>query len=428
MTNTINTTSQDGQKFQMSHVFNDYLQALLAIEEAKSDVSQKQVLAVLLARDAVHAELMLKATRIPPDEVSKLMELDRRLKAQANKIVKAGQLKDWRSSIHPPAEAWWWFLEQDEPDPWNRFDTIWDGLTTINLTAVVSFLTMFSSQFIVSGLDLLTTFGLVGNGAVALLVFGSLTQSGREKLKQLLHQLKLPARYCSEVSFGISAFLLLGAICLQNSLPQLANYYYQRGVKSFAKAEFTEAKNELKQAIAFNSGNFDAHLLLGKTYENLENLTNARTEYMQALPGNNAETYNNLGRLYLGDRDYLTAESFFLRGLDLVKADNFATRYSLLTNLGWVQVEQNRHAEAQRSLVRAIALNQKQPSNQQRWEANCIFAKVLEIQKDRKSAIAQSTTCVNNASSYTTFDYRWVILARRRLESVRTEGVNLKQK
>ncbi|MBD2358365.1 hypothetical protein H6G41_27775 [Tolypothrix sp. FACHB-123] len=425
MTNIVDKTSQNGHNLQISHVLNDYLQA---IEELKSDVSAQQALAVLLARDAVHAELMLKVTRIPPDEVTKLMELDRRLKAQANKIIKAGQLKDWRSSIHPPAEAWWWFLEQDEPDLWNRFDAIWDGLTTINLTAVVSFLTMFSSQFIVSGLDLLTTFGLVGNGAVALLVFGSLTQSGREKLKKLLHQLKLPERYCSEVSFGISALLLLGAIYLQNSLPQLGKYYYQLGLQSFAKAEFTEAKKDLKQAIAFDSGNFDAHLLLGKTYENLENLPNARTHYMQALPGNNAETYNNLGRLYLGDRDYLTAESFFLRGLDLVKADNFATRYSLLTNLGWVQVEQNRHPEARKNLVSAIALNQKQPSNQQRWEANCIFAKVLEIQKDRKSAIAQSTTCVNHAASYTTFDYRWVILARRRLENITTAEANFKHK
>ncbi|MBD6619765.1 hypothetical protein FNW02_29120 [Komarekiella sp. 'clone 1'] len=251
MTNIVDKTSQD------THVLNEYLQALLAIEEAKSDVSPKQVLAVLLARDAVHAELMLKVTRIPPDEVTKVMELDRRLRNQANQIVKAGQLKDWRSSIHPPAEAWWWFLEADEPDPWNRFDAVWDGLTTINLTAVVSFLTMFSSQFIISGLDLLTTFGLVGNGAMpaagcayALLVFGSLTQSGREKLQKLLHQLKLPARYCSEVSFGISAFLLLGAIYLQNSLPQLANYYYQRGLRSFAKAEFTEAKKDLKQAMS----------------------------------------------------------------------------------------------------------------------------------------------------------------------------------
>ncbi|MBD2346974.1 tetratricopeptide repeat protein [Anabaena subtropica] len=422
MTNVVNTTSQD------SHVLNDYLQALLAIEETKSDLSPQQILAVLLARDAVHAELMLKVAQIPPDEVTKLMELDRRLKAQVNKIVKAGQLKDWRSSIHPPKEAWWWFLESDEPDPWTRFDAIWDGLTTINLTAVVSFLANFSSQFIVSGLDLLTTFGLVGNGAIALLVFGSLTQSGREKLQKLLHQLKLPERYCSEVSFGISALLLLGAIYLQNSLPQLGQYYYQLGLQSFTKAEFTEAKKNLKQAIAFDSGNFDAHLLLGKTFENLENLPNARTHYMQALPGKNAETYNNLGRLYLGDEDYLTAESFFLRGLDLVKADNFPIRYSLLTNLGWVEIEQNRYSQARKNLVSAIALNQKQPSNQQRWEANCIFAKVLEIQKDSKGAIAQSTTCVNNASSYTTFDYRWAILARRRLEGVGTEGGNFKQK
>ncbi|WP_414542404.1 tetratricopeptide repeat protein [Nostoc sp. CCY0012] len=418
----------DTQKLQISHVLNEYLQALLGIEEAKSDVSEQQVLAVLLTRDAVHAELMSKANPIPPDEVTKLMELDRRLKVQAHKIVKVGQLQDWCSSIHPPKEAWWWFLESDEPDPWTRFDAIWDGLTTINLTAVVSFLATFSSQFIVSGLDLLTTFGLVGNGAIALLVFGSLTQSGREKLQKLLHQLKLPERYCSEVSFGISALLLLGAIYLQNSLPQLGKYYYQLGLQSFSKAEFTQAKKDLKQAIAFDSGNFDAHLLLGKTFENLENLPNARTHYMQALPGNNAETYNNLGRLYLGDEDYLTAESFFLRGLDLVKADNFPIRYSLLTNLGWVEIEQNRHGEAGRNLVNAIALNEKQPTHQQRWEANCIFAKVLEIQKDSKGAIAQSTTCVNNASSYTTFDYRWAILARRRLESVGTEGVNFQQK
>ncbi|MGJ5632406.1 hypothetical protein [Nostoc sp. CALU 1950] len=33
-------------------------------------------------------------------------------------------------------------------------------------------------------------------------------------------------------------------------------------------------------------------------------------------------------------------------------------------------------------------------------------------------AIAQSTTCVNNAASYATFDYRWAIaiVRRRRLE------------
>ncbi|MEA5574313.1 hypothetical protein [Calothrix sp. UHCC 0171] len=88
-----------------------------------------------------------------------------------------------------------------------------------------------------------------------------------------------------------------------------------RGVKGFTSDN--KAKKDLKQAIAFDSGNFDAHLLLSKTYENLENLPNARTHYMQALPGKNAETYNNLGRLYLGDQDYLMAESFFLRGLDL---------------------------------------------------------------------------------------------------------------
>ncbi|MEA5506285.1 hypothetical protein VB735_24875 [Halotia wernerae UHCC 0503] len=54
----------------------------------------------------------------------------------------------------------------------------------------------------------------------------------------------------------------------------------------------------------------------------------------------------------LDDQNYLTAESFFLRGLNLVKADNFEIRYSLLKNLGWVQVEQNRHREAHRNLVR----------------------------------------------------------------------------
>ncbi|MGF1936019.1 MAG: hypothetical protein RM347_016810 [Nostoc sp. ChiQUE02] len=36
--------------------------------------------------------------------------------------------------------------------------------------------------------------------------------------------------------------------------------------------------------------------------------------------------------------------------------------------------------------------------------------------RDCTKAIAQSTTCVSNAASYTRFDYRWAIVARRRLE------------
>lgn len=105
-----------------------YNQALNDLEQAKPQPSDQQVLAVLLARDAVEQALSTK-TRTASASITHLIQLDERLQAQARTIA-AVDLARWRDSLHPPESAWWWFLEPPKrTTPWNNLDWLWNSLT-----------------------------------------------------------------------------------------------------------------------------------------------------------------------------------------------------------------------------------------------------------------------------------------------------------
>jgi len=117
------------------------------------------------------------------------------------------------------------------------------------LAAFASYLTALTAKFAVGGFDLLKSFGLIGNGTVAVLILTSLTQSGRKVLIKLLERLKVPAKYHSEVSFAASAVLLVSAITLQSNLHHIGQYYYTQGSQNFADRRFITAEKQLRQAL-----------------------------------------------------------------------------------------------------------------------------------------------------------------------------------
>ena len=105
------------------------------------------------------------------------------------------------------------------------------------LAAFASYMTAFTAKFAVGGFDLLKSFGLVGNGTVAVLILSSLTQSGQQVLAKLLTRLKVPPKYYSEVSFGASLLLLLSAMGVQASLPHIGQFYYTQGETNFYRSQ-----------------------------------------------------------------------------------------------------------------------------------------------------------------------------------------------
>ncbi|UBF28845.1 hypothetical protein K9N68_13960 [Kovacikia minuta CCNUW1] len=78
-----------------------------------------------------------------------------------------------------------------------------------------------------------------------------------------------------------------------------------------------------------------------------------------------------------------------------------------------------RYEEAQKQLAEAISLNSKQPTKNKRWDANCVLAEVFDALKNKKAALKEAQTCIAKAAFYTTFDYRWGILARQRVEAAK---------
>src|SRR5688572_21923173 len=113
----------------LSQSLERYLATLTALEEAQPQPSGTQILDVLKARDEIHSALAAKA-QDPPEDLIKLLQLDSRLKQQTARISQVAKLADWRASLQPPAQAWWWFLEAPS-SRWDRFDWLWTALTIL---------------------------------------------------------------------------------------------------------------------------------------------------------------------------------------------------------------------------------------------------------------------------------------------------------
>lgn len=127
-------------------VFKRYASAIAALAESAPRPTIQQILAVLTARDAIHA-MVLDKNQEATDYLLGISQLDKQLKEQGKLIAKSKELADLRSLLNPPLEAWWWFLD-DVPDSfWNRFDWLWSALTipwlAVNLSLVVDISTRF---------------------------------------------------------------------------------------------------------------------------------------------------------------------------------------------------------------------------------------------------------------------------------------------
>ena len=137
----------------------DYASLLNAIEQATPSPSFEQMLEVLVARDTVEA-LRLTTVSATGQSLAALVQLDRRLKAQAQAWIPIAQLGDCRQTMQPPESAWWWHLAPPPPpEPWlSRFDWFWNLLTVGCLVITGTFATSTARAFSTSGFDLLTTF------------------------------------------------------------------------------------------------------------------------------------------------------------------------------------------------------------------------------------------------------------------------------
>jgi tetratricopeptide (TPR) repeat protein len=385
-----------------------YDMTLTALEAgAATHPSPQQVIDVLMARDEVYAA---RTTKTPTDKESLMMvvSLDERLKKQRELITKLVKLADWRAIVHPPVEAWWWFLEPPT-NQWDKFDWLWSAGSVTLLTASLSLVVDISSRFLTGVPDTLGAFTITTQSVLTLLAAGgALTKTGQETIERLLISLNIPKHFQNEVKFGFALLLFLCLFSFRFSLPKIAIFYYNQGEQNYKANRLASAQSNYSRAIKLNPEDLKTHYELGQIYERLQDFDRARAEYQIAVQGDFGKGYNNLARLYILDKKY-TAAIALLKEAQLQTKDNQdeELQYGLLKNLGWALLEQKGYEDAEDNLRQAINLASD------RAPAYCLMAQIRERQNDKEKALLEWKKCTQYSTYYNADEYLWIIMAQQ---------------
>jgi Flp pilus assembly protein TadD len=211
---------------------------------------------------------------------------------------------------------------------------------------------------------------------------------------------------CREIIFplGFALTVLLGFIGFRWGTSQMAIAYHERGVTHQVANELYLAQVDLERALSLKPDYPEAHFHLGRNYELLGDMKQARIAYEKAKKGKLPEAYSNLARLDILKGNYSRAVPLLKEGLKLTQNDT--VKYSFLKNLGWAYLGQKRYLQARAYLQKAIKLNKEKAS------AYCLLAQVLEAEGEPTKALASWESCRRYASRTHPDEKQWLREAR----------------
>jgi tetratricopeptide (TPR) repeat protein len=145
---------------------------------------------------------------------------------------------------------------------------------------------------------------------------------------------------------------------IQVEAGQRFDYYRLRGSLNFNVGDWQQAETDVKQALAIDPENPNAHLQYGQLLWRMERRPEARREYESALKleANNRFALSSLGFLAREMNDAKAAEGYFQR---LAKA--YPDDYTPYLALGDLYTAQRNFGPAQTNYERAYKLNAKHP-------------------------------------------------------------------
>jgi tetratricopeptide (TPR) repeat protein len=239
-------------------------------------------------------------------------------------------------------------------------------------------------------------------------------------------RLNVSEQYWHELGAGFSFLLLLGAIGLRQSLPQIASLYSDWGFKHYKHGDWGTAEEDYKRALKLNADDDQTSFRLGLLYEELQDSDKARSNYRLAARAGIPEAINNLSRLNLLDNKPALATPLLLKSLEDEKLPA-ETRYALLKNLGWARLLQNDYSDAESYLKDAIDLQKTaklaEKANDPKNDTTlaiaspyCLLALVKEAQGNKKAALPAWETCNANHNPYITEETNWAVIARKKLK------------
>jgi tetratricopeptide (TPR) repeat protein len=412
---------------QLDTTLERYEAALQSLKETGKTIEVEEALIILNTRDAVQIALKEQKS-IPTSRLQKVIELDAILREKApliSKVINAKtdkQFAEWRESVQPSTEAWWWKLETIvPPHPWEKLDWLWKSLSVIGWTANLSLLVNIATRFLSgSGVELLGVAAVTLPSILALLQASSeLTKAGEEGFEKLLEKLKIPKHYQQEAKLASTGIMFAILISFWFALPSVSKIYNSNGLKNYRKGDLGSAEKDYQRAISLDEDNIEAHYNLGNLYEDWLEFDKAKKQYQVAVADELPQAYNNLGRLYIQEKKYPQAAVLLAKGLVLAEEKNSTPeiKYSLFKNLGWARLQQGRYEEAQQTLQAAISIagnpNAKNYiSNPD--AAHCLLAQALEKLK-QSTALEEWRQCSQFGSRFDVDEDTWLYLAKEKL-------------
>lgn len=355
----------------LESVIERYDAAIATLESAGKKLSSEQILEVLIARDAVQAEIADKTRPNPGHLIRKVNELDKRVKQHAESIDWSEPLTDLQSIFNPPKKDWWWLLDPITPKNWrDRYDWAWRFISLILLTISLSVVVNISNRFLSGGPDEGVLAIIVPSVLTLLAGGGALTRPGQEGIEYILTSLKLGKHWWDEIICGVSGLLLVFMVFFWFSLPCISGYYEHLGDKAYCEGQLAsteEAKNNdctpqldsaekrYSRAIILNPENIKAHYKLGKIYAELQDFDNAVAQYKIATKSRilKLKAYNNLARLYLQEKDYTKADKWLGKCLEQAQ-DNQKKQCTTIVALIQTYIDDKQYAKADNWLWKAV--------------------------------------------------------------------------
>ena len=392
-----------------------------------TDALITQSLEVMTARDEIDT-ILKTSNRLTTDTLTTIAALDEQLKNQGNTIAPCLKTIDWQTVLNTTEKGWWWSVQPHNTNSWWAKDWIWNAVSLGCITVSIGLFGDISTRFLKGGPD---TFGAIAVSAqsIGTLVTASsaLTIAGKDTNKRFLQQIKIPEQYWRPFGAGCSVGLLAIAGFTRTSLPQVANLYSDWGFQKFTQGEWGTAEELYKRAIELNPDSEQTSFRLGLLYEELQDLTPARSNYNTAARAGMTSAINNLSRLNLRDNKPESATPLLLKSLE--KTDKLApeTHYALLKNLGWARFLQGDLGDAEEKLQQAIALQKTSKLTEKNDNPKsetaipiaspaCLLAQVKTAQKDTPAALKFWETCNADANPYIPEEDRWSITARKQLK------------
>lgn len=417
----------------LSELLNQYESGLGGLVRAPS-VSETQVLEVLLTRDSIQSALR----DCLPDaaDLRRLDTLDVQLKKAEGRIQSIQNLQRWRSLKTPDGSfepsAWWWPIP---PKPKPTRDWLWGAASVIFLSVSASLILNTASRFWSGGIASAGTLAVVSQTVLTLIAGkGALTQSGRQGWEDFLKQRDIPQQHWQRWSCVAAGgvFLVVGGI--HQSLPRVAISYNDAGWAHYQAKQLGSALHDFQTALSLRPDYLEAQFNSGLVYEDLQQYDLAQASY-QLVVSSDAETmplevwlsaHNNLARLHLlagNEREAapLLTKAMGRLDVDVVEEDTAIAEvnYSLLKNLGWVRLNQERYLEAQTQLEDAIDFdktvlqvlaNRKSDGSVTpgRAAAYCLLAQVADAQKQAAKAEAAWEECRVRANFGNADEDAWI--------------------